>query len=231
MTKKKVFLIVQSVLCVLIAVILSVAAVRIYMEGSAWQAAGHPADWYVLGIIMIFGLTLGRTICGWLCPLGLIQELLYRIPTPKIRKNRVTRALTYLKYVIIVIFVAAIPLYYGFKYDMHVPGFCKFICPAGTFEGAVGLLSNPKNASLFAMLKILFTRKFVIMMIIALACIFCYRSFCRFICPLGAIFSLSGASTSLLPQTVILDRNGTIIYNQTGSMTEELLNELYNSVK
>ena len=157
---------------------------------NALASSGHRAGWYVLGIIMIFGLTLGRTICGWLCPVGLIQELLYRIPTPKIRKNRVTRALTYLKYVIIAIFVVSIPLYYGFKYDMHVPGFCKFICPAGTFEGAVGLLSNPKNASLFAMLKILFTRKFVIMMIIALACIFCYRSFCRFICPLGAIYGM-----------------------------------------
>ena len=147
---------------------------------NALASSGHHAGWYVLGIIMIFGLTLGRTICGWLCPVGLIQELLYRIPTPKIRKNRVTRALTYLKYVIIAIFVVSIPLYYGLKHDMHVPGFCKFICPAGTFEGAVGLLSNPKNASLFAMLKILFTRKFVIMMIIGLACIFCYRSFCRF---------------------------------------------------
>ena len=45
------------------------------------------------------------------------------------------------------------------------------------------------------------------------------------------IFGLSGASVSLLPQTVILDRNGTIIYNQTGSMTEELLNDFYNKAK
>ena len=45
MTKQKVFLIVQSILCILIAGILAAGAVRIYMEGSAWQAAGHPADW------------------------------------------------------------------------------------------------------------------------------------------------------------------------------------------
>ena len=38
------------------------------------------------------------------------------------------------------------------------------------------------------MLNILFTRKFVIMLIVGLACVFCYRSFCRFICPLGAIY-------------------------------------------
>jgi thiol-disulfide isomerase/thioredoxin/Fe-S-cluster-containing hydrogenase component 2 len=40
------------------------------------------------------------------------------------------------------------------------------------------------------MLKILFTRKFVIMLIIGLSCVFCYRSFCRFICPLGAIYGI-----------------------------------------
>ena len=157
---------------------------------NALACSGHRAGWYVLGIIMIFGLSLGRTICGWLCPLGLIQELLHKIPTPKIPKSRVTRALSYLKYVILAVFVVAVPMWYGVRHDLAVPGFCKYICPAGTFEGAIGLLSNPKNASYFAMLRILFTRKFVIMIIIGTACIFCYRSFCRFICPLGAIYGL-----------------------------------------
>lgn len=157
---------------------------------NALAYSGHRAGWYVLGIIMIFGLSLGRTICGWLCPLGLVQELLHKIPTPKIKKSRVTRALSYLKYVILAIFVVAVPMWYGVRHDLAVPGFCKYICPAGTFEGAIGLLSNPKNTSYSAMLKILFTRKFVIMIIIGTACIFCYRSFCRFICPLGAIYGL-----------------------------------------
>ena len=56
---------------------------------NALNAAGHTAPWYVLGILALFGVILGRTICGWICPLGLIQELLHRIPTPKIRKSRV----------------------------------------------------------------------------------------------------------------------------------------------
>ena len=157
---------------------------------NALAYSGHRAGWYVLGIIMIFGLSLGRTICGWLCPLGLIQELLHKIPTPKVKKSRVTRALSYLKYIILAVFAVAIPMWYGIRHDLAVPGFCKYICPAGTFEGAIGLLSNPNNAGYFSMLKILFTRKFVIMLIIGLSCIFCYRSFCRFICPLGAIYGM-----------------------------------------
>ncbi len=157
---------------------------------NALAYSGHRMGWYVLGIIMIFGLFMGRTICGWLCPLGLLQELLHKIPTPKIRKSCFTHALTYLKYVILAIFVVAVPMWYGIKEDLAVPGFCKFICPAGIFEGAMGLLSNPKNAGYFSMLGIFFTRKFVIMLIIGICCIFCYRSFCRFICPLGAIYGL-----------------------------------------
>ena len=144
----------------------------------------------MLGIILLFGVILGRTICGWLCPLGLIQELLHRIPTPKLPKSRITRVLSWLKYVILAVFVIAIPLWYGLRYQMPLPGFCKYICPAGTSEGAMGHLANPANTSYYSMLGIMFTRKFVIMLVIGLACVFCYRSFCRFICPLGAIYGL-----------------------------------------
>lgn len=157
---------------------------------NALAATGHRAGWYMMGILLLFGTILGRTICGWICPLGLIQELLHKVPTFKIRKSNMTRMLSYLKYVLLAIFVVAIPLWYGLMHDMPMPGFCKFICPAGTLEGAIGLLSNPANTDLYSMLGIFFTRKFAILIIIGLACIFCYRSFCRFICPLGAIYGL-----------------------------------------
>ena len=49
---------------------------------------------YILGTLLLFGVTLGRTICGFLCPFGFLQELLYKIPLPKIKKNRFTMALS-----------------------------------------------------------------------------------------------------------------------------------------
>ena len=169
---------------------------------NALASSGNRAGFYVFGIIMLWGLMLGRTICGWICPLGLIQELLHKIPTPKIRKSRVTHYLSYLKYIFLIVFAIAMPLWYGLKHGIAVPGFCKYICPAGTLEGAMGLLANPGNASFFKMLGLFFTRKFVIMMIIGLACVFCYRSFCRFICPLGAIY---GMFNKLAPVGVKVD--------------------------
>ena len=159
--------------------------------GSLQNAIGttnKQIGFYVFGILMLYGLILGRTICGWLCPLGLIQELLHKLPTPKLKKNRATRALSYLKYVILAVFAVGITAWYGIAHGVALPAFCKYICPAGTFEGAGFLLINPANAGDFGMLNILFTRKFVIMLIIGLACVFCYRSFCRFLCPLGAIY-------------------------------------------
>lgn len=38
---------------------------------------------YVLGLMMAFGVVLGRAICGLLCPFGLVQDLLHKIPLPK----------------------------------------------------------------------------------------------------------------------------------------------------
>ena len=157
---------------------------------NALNGSGHTAPWYMLGILCLYGVILGRTVCGWFCPLGLIQELLHKIPTPKVRKNGVTRALSYLKYVILIVFAVAIPIWYGVRHGKTLPGFCKYICPAGTLEGGIGLLSHPANATSFYQLKILFTRKFVIMLAVGLGCVFVYRAFCRFLCPLGAIYGL-----------------------------------------
>ena len=45
------------------------------------------------------------------------------------------------------------------------------------------------------------------------------------------LYNLCGASPSILPHTVILNRQGEIVYNQTGSMSEALLDELFEKAK
>ena len=158
------------------------------LQNAIAASANRPA-FYVVGLLLLFGLTLGRVICGWLCPVGLIQEGLHRIPTPKLKKNRYTRVLSFLKYGILLVFVALIPFWYSLQ-QYPLPAFCKYICPAGTLEGAVGLLAHPANAGQFSMLGLLFTRKYVILVLTLTACVFIYRAFCRFVCPLGALYGL-----------------------------------------
>ena len=86
-----------------------------------------------------------------------------------------------MKYIILAVFVIILPL--TFKY----PGFCKFICPAGTFEAGIPMYFA--NEQIAAMVGALFSWKVGLMAAILIGVVFVYRGFCRFICPLGAIYS------------------------------------------
>lgn len=144
-------------------------------------AANKKIPFYIVGTLLLFGVLLGRVICGFLCPFGLIQELLYKIPSPKLKKNRITKVLSKMKYVILIVFVIVI------SFINKYPAFCKLVCPAGTLEGGIPLVL--KNDSIAAMTGILFNWKVTILIIIIVGSIFIYRDFCRFICPLGAIYA------------------------------------------
>ena len=152
-------------------------------------SADRSTLYYVGGILLLYCIMFGRMICGWMCPFGFIQDLIYKIKTPKIHKSPVTRILSWFKYVVLVFFVFIVPIMYACR-DIPLPAFCKYICPAGTLEGGIGLLSNAVNESYFSMLGPLFTWKFMLMVSILVGCIFIFRLFCRFICPLGALYGL-----------------------------------------
>ncbi len=136
---------------------------------------------YIFGILFLYGIIFGRFICGWLCPFGLVQDLLHKIKTPKIKKNIVTRALTYLKYVLLVLAILFAVLGVGTI-------FCQYICPAGILEAAFGML--PADISLLKSLNAGFAWKFSVFISFVVISVFVYRAFCRFICPLGAFYSI-----------------------------------------
>ncbi len=143
---------------------------------------------YVLGLLLLFALCLGRVICGWLCPFGLIQDLLYKIPSSKLHKNAATQKLCRLKYFIAVIFVVLLPVCFWWADGVGAPAFCKYICPAGTLEAGLPLLAL--NSYLHSGIGFLFAWKFLLLLAVLAACIFIYRPFCRFLCPLGAWYGL-----------------------------------------
>ena len=158
------------------------------LQNAVAASADRPA-FYVVGVLLLFSLLLGRVICGFLCPFGLLQELLHRIPTKKVQKSPLTRGLSRLKYAVLLLFVLGIPAWFAFR-RLPLPGFCKFICPAGTLEGAVLLLLHPANDALRSMVGGLFWWKLTLLVLILAACVFVFRCFCRFLCPLGALYGL-----------------------------------------
>ena len=144
---------------------------------------------YVLGYLAAVGVLAGRFICGWLCLFGLVQELLYKIPTPKLHiPEKIDRPLRYGKYAVLAILVIGLPLLYRTEFGAGVPFFCKYLCPVGTLEGGVPLVLL--NEKLRPALGWLFRWKMLLLVLCLLACVFIYRPFCKYICPLGAFYSL-----------------------------------------
>lgn len=146
-------------------------------------------SFYVTGLLILFGTIFGRLICGFLCPFGFLQELLYKIPVRKWKiPKKIDDRLRYLKYVILVVFVLLLPAFLHGTYGIGDPWFCKYICPAGTLEGGIPLVSV--NSGLRSMVGVLFSWKILILILVLVASMHIYRPFCKYMCPLGAIYGL-----------------------------------------
>jgi ferredoxin-type protein NapH len=131
-----------------------------------------------LGIISAVAASFGRWICGWACPFGLIQDLLYKIPSVKFD---LPRPFVYLKYFFLIFGVFLLPYFLKEHY------FCM-ICPTGTIEAGIywvavsSMIANTAGA--FFLFKLAFGSMFLY------GSIFIKRPFCRYVCPLGALFSI-----------------------------------------
>jgi ferredoxin-type protein NapH len=174
---------------------------------------------YVFGIILLFGALLGRAVCGFLCPFGFVQELLYKIPFPKkIKTFKGDRGLRFLKYALLALLVVIIPMATKANGDAS-PTFCKYVCPAGSLEAGIYHVSRdrianneplvvknalPKGnmpiiqiapgATAFSSPKMrvgfLFWWKISILIAVLLLSVIIYRPFCKYLCPLGAIYGI-----------------------------------------
>lgn len=140
----------------------------------------------VLGFFFLFGSLLGRFVCGWLCPFGLVQDLLHKIPILKKRKKLpFHHALKYGKYVVLVflVFVGSMFLFDGF---VKIPAFCKYLCPSGTLFGALPLIG--RNELLRSQIGGLFFWKIGVLLFLLVFSVKVYRPFCQYLCPLGAVY-------------------------------------------
>lgn len=149
---------------------------------------GYRIPFAALGFFFLFGSLLGRFVCGWLCPFGLAQDLLHRIPVfHKKKRLPLHHVLKYGKYLVLVLFVifGSLFLFGGFA---KVPAFCKYICPSGTLFGALPLMAA--NGQLREQAGGLFLWKLAVLLFILILSVKVYRPFCQYLCPLGAIYGL-----------------------------------------
>jgi polyferredoxin len=150
----------------------------------AAEAAAALASLYVAGAILVVGAVAGRFPCGWICPFGLLQELIFA------RRKRSLKpgALRYAKYAGLAILVVILPL--ALPYPSS-PNFCKYVCPAGTVEAGLPLVAHDAITGRRAFdVGWLFAWKVTLAAAILAGAVLISRFFCRTLCPLGAAWGL-----------------------------------------
>ena len=155
--------------------------------GALQAVLGEQGKWfsfYVVGFLMLVGAFFGRFVCGWLCPFGLVQDLLHKIPFPKKRKLLPgDRYLKYLRYLVLAVLVILLPLTVLDLVGQGSPWYCKYVCPSGTLFAGIPLVLM--NEELQSSLGWLFNWKLGLLVVILLLSVWSYRPFCRYLCPLG----------------------------------------------
>ena len=147
---------------------------------SAWK---FRFPFYVVGLMLFFGAVFGRLICGFLCPFGFLQDLLFKVPAPKkLRTFRGDAQLRNLKYAVLLIMVLILPFAHKFT-----PVYCKYLCPSGTLSGILLSTADSRLRSLFGWI---FTWKAFVLISVVLASMVIFRPFCKYLCPLGAFYAL-----------------------------------------
>ncbi len=143
---------------------------------------------YIMSFFLFFGLFFGRFICGWLCPFGFFQDLLYKIPFPKRKVSFPLQTQKYLKVFFLLFFVIVFPIFFVNEIGYGIPWFCRYICPAGTIEaGYFNLILQP---SLWTLIGLTFYLKTLVLILILILCLMELRFFCKNLCPLGLIYGL-----------------------------------------
>jgi ferredoxin-type protein NapH len=132
---------------------------------------------YVLGVVALVGALIGRASCGWFCPFGWFQELVYKLPTPKLRlPNR----FNWTRYVALAVLTVVIP------FITREPWFCK-LCPAGTLEAGIPVVLLDMGVR--HLVGALYWIKLGILAAFLAWMSATRRPFCRWMCPLGALWS------------------------------------------
>ena len=142
----------------------------------------------VIGWIALAGLVAGRILCGWACPFGLLQELLYKVPYIKFSIPRWTR---FIKYGVLAVFVIGVPIFLTTESALY---FCR-LCPVATIESAIpwAIINGTTNPmSLAVRLGILFV---VVILVMGHR-----RLFCKVLCPLGACLSVFNRFAAIFPE-------------------------------
>ncbi len=159
------FLILSTLMGFLVFAPMFPIQLQLILLGKA-RLLGAPLSIALVGLVLFILLTIlfGRIFCGYLCPIGAIQEMLYLLPTPK--KNITLKKYIIIFRIIFFLFIVSLALVFSIN-TLSYLGLASFF--------------NLKITSIFS----------IVFVILLLVSIFVYRPFCRLFCPYGVFLSLA----------------------------------------
>jgi polyferredoxin len=186
-------------------------------------AAIRRVPFYVLGVLGVIGALGGRVACGWLCPFGWLQELIYKLPVVKWEIRPRKRAPWWALLLVSLAYAsgawaiatyaphatlpmafyliggfavytllgasrafAVVGLVFLLPFLTLEPWFSK-LCPAGMLQG--GIPQVLLDADLRGLIGPFYWLKLLILVLFLAWMAVTRRPFCRWVCPLGALWS------------------------------------------
>jgi len=118
----------------------------------------------VLLLFIVLAFVFGRAFCGYVCPIGAVQELAYRVPVKKLKVRGKVVSVTFR----LVFLIAAVAL---------------------ALASSIGLLTYLGVRDFFYL--DVASAFFYVFLALVIVGVFFYRPFCRFLCPYGALLGLA----------------------------------------
>jgi len=139
----------------------------------------HPAAMFLLISFLIISLVFRKAFCGWLCPIGTLSEILWRLGRKLFRWNSVLPRwvdlpLRGLKYVLLGLFVYAVG-------SMSAAALAAFL------SSPYGLIADVKMLYFF---RFLGSTALITLLSLALLSLLIKNFWCRYLCPYGALMGL-----------------------------------------
>jgi len=180
---------------------------------SGWTGDVVVFPWLAIATFLTIGILLGKSLCGWICPFGFIQELVGFIKRRKMNMSQRTHeSMIYVKYAVlgITLFVSLTvatskPMGTSSRYENALGIFAKApftaLSPAETlfatlpqmilnFRQAVVEIPFLEVVSGISALPPLFWIQFFILIGVLVFSAYVPRSWCKYFCPHGAIMAI-----------------------------------------
>jgi ferredoxin-type protein NapH len=180
---------------------------------SGWKNTNVAFPWFATASFLIIGILLGKSLCGWVCPFGFIQDLIGFIKHKKMKLSpRTHESMIYVKYAVL-----SIALLVSVTFSAT-----KLMGISGSYESALGIFAEAPFTALspaetlfatlpkmildfriatlekpildvlsgVATLPPLFWAQLFIMACVLVFAAYVPRGWCKYFCPHGAIMAI-----------------------------------------